>query len=176
LPANRSRACARAPRALGAALLLTVLLAACGGPAPAPLDVPATTTALAGDNATVVARQRLVPTFVAGRNATATVQTSDFRRIRALLQVRLADGGPATPPGAQVRLTVSNADTSAHQVVVRLYDRGAPLSTNAYSVAALQVAAGATASTLATARVPFATVAAQVLQIDGVWDFGPPGP
>ncbi|MGI8589048.1 MAG: hypothetical protein ACR2M0_15390 [Chloroflexia bacterium] len=165
---------------LVAACLLPVALAlGCdvGGP-PAP-DLPATATALAVDASTASAYKQLASTFVAGENAAATVGTGDFARIKPLLKVELRDGGKVTFAGREstsVDLAVTNGDTAAHRVVIRLYDRNSPLSTVGYSIGALDVPGGGTASTKATSLLPFSSIAAQIQQIDKDVDFRPPSP
>lgn len=164
---------------LGACLLPLALALGCDSGGPAPPDLPATSTALAYDAATSVAHQQLAGTFVAGENATTTAGLGLFERTKPLLKVTLKDAGTVLLAGLQttsVELTVTNADTAAHHIVIRLYDHNSLLSTTAYSIGALDVPAGGTASTKVTSSLPFAAIATQIQQIDKDADYRPPAP
>ncbi|HMA33377.1 MAG TPA: hypothetical protein VKY74_02770 [Chloroflexia bacterium] len=158
---------------------LAATLLGCDSAAPTPAGVPATLTAQAADNATAVVAQQLALTYVAATNATATVALTDFARLKPLIQVTLQPGPPVLLAGIQrtgLTVTVANRDQAAHHVVIRLYDRQAPLNTEGYSIAALDVPAGGSASTPANSARPFAVLAAQVQQIDALQDYRPPVP
>jgi hypothetical protein len=152
-------------------LLLLAALLGCD----APTSSTPTPSADLSARATDFAQQKdVAPTYFSMQDATATVTTALFQRVKPLLQVQLKEDGPATPPGTRVQITVTNGDQAAHTVVIRLFERTAPLDTRGYSVAAVTLAAGGTSTTTVTSPLPFAALAAQVLQIDGIWDFGPP--
>lgn len=166
-------------RRVGAGLLLAGALAGCDAGGPAPPDPAATVTAQAADAATVVALQHVRGTFAADENATATAGLAEFARIKPSLAVTLRDAGAVTEAGVAhtaVQVGVTNHDSAGHHLVIRLFERAAPLSLNHYSVGALDVAAGSTVTTTISSVLPFAAVAAQIQQIDTVWDFSPPAP
>ncbi len=113
-------------------------------------------------------------TYAVIRGTTTTENSAAFQRIKPLLKVQLQEITPAPAKGSQVQITVTNGDTAAHQIVIRLFARAAPLDPAAYAVGGVTVAAGATGSVTTTAPLPFADLAPQVLQIDGTWDFSAP--
>jgi ABC-type phosphate transport system substrate-binding protein len=138
---------------------------------------PATATAVSADNATVAARQPLAATYTADQQSTATAQNAQFAAIRPLITVQLQDQGATTDAGkdaTRVGITVQNADKTAHQVVVRVYYKDAPLNTQDYGVGSVNVPANGSADTSVVWPLPFKLAAAQVLQIDGIWDYSPP--
>ena len=160
--------------------LLALALVGCDPGGPAPVDPAATATAQAVDQATVGARQQIVKTFTANEQVTATAQAALFARIGPLIAIDLQDAGPiivAGTPMHEVRLNVTNHDQVAHQVVIRLYDKAEPLNLSAYSSSdSLAIPAGQTAIAGANTVLPFADVAAQLQQLDGIAVYGPPTP
>jgi hypothetical protein len=170
LPAGRKMLIYRALFLLAAGLLVAAALAGCD-PNAAPTPTPV------GDarGTAVVQRQVAEQTLVALNNATATVTSAEFARVKPLLGVQLKDAG-AVPGGTAVDIAVLNGDKLRHQVVVRLYDRTDPLNQERYRVGGLEVGAANSATLTLTTTVPFADLAPQVLQIDGVWDYSPPPP
>jgi hypothetical protein len=156
---------------VAASLLLAAGLIGCDSTTP-PTPVPPVDVRATAVNDRLVAEQ----TLVALKNATSTVTSSEFQRIKPLLQVSLKDAGSAAPGETQVEVTVTNGDRAAHRIVIRLYDRAQPLNAAAYAIGAVEVGPGAAGTTVVTAPLPFAAVAAQIQQIDGTWDFGPPAP
>jgi hypothetical protein len=158
-------------------LLAAVLLLAAGvvGCDPAPAAV--TPTPVVDARGTAVAeRQVAEQTLAAITNATTTVTTAAFARVKPLLEVQLKDAGAAGAAGTRVQILVRNGDETRHQVAIRLYDGTDPLNSEQYRVGVLEVEAANSATTTLTTTVPFAVLASQVLQIDGVWDFSPPPP
>jgi hypothetical protein len=149
----------------GGVLLLAALFGCDTGGSPTP-DARATDFA---------AQKEVALTYVVVQGTTTAEKNAAFARVKPLLTVALADAGAAPTGGSQVRITVTNGDTAEHTVVVRLFARAAPLDTSAYAVGSVTLAAGATGSTTITAPLPFAALAPQILQIDGTWDFSPPG-
>jgi hypothetical protein len=140
-------------------------------------NVPATATTISADDATVTARQPLAATYTADQLSTATAQNAQFAAIRPLITVQLQDQGAATDAGkdaTRIGITVQNADKVAHQVVVRVYYKDAPLNTQDYGVGAVRVPANSSAETSIVWALPFKLAAAQVLQIDNIWDNSPP--
>ena len=157
---------------LVAALFLAAGVVGCdlnpGAPTPPPGGDPRGTA--------LAQRQVAEQTLVALNNATATVTSAEFARVKPLLGVQLQDGGVAPGGGAAVQVVVLNGDKARHQVVVRLYDGSDPLNSERYRVGGLEVAAANSATLALTTTVPFANLASQVMQIDGVWDYSPPPP
>jgi ABC-type phosphate transport system substrate-binding protein len=138
---------------------------------------PATATAITADNATVTAREPLAATYSADQQSTATAQNAQFAAIRPLIQVQIQDQGTTTDAGkdaTRVGITVQNADKTAHQVVVRIYYKDAPLNTQDYGVGSVNVPASGSADTSVVWPLPFKLAAAHVLQIDNIWDYSPP--
>lgn len=138
---------------------------------------PATATAISADNATLTAGEPLAATYTADQQSTATAQNAQFAAIRPLITVQLHDQGTTTDAGkdaTRVGITVQNADKTAHQVVVRIYYKDAPLNTQDYGVGSVNVPANGSADTSVIWALPFKLAAAQVLQIDTIWDYSPP--
>ena len=151
--------------------LLLLVATACdlgaGGP-----NGPATATAVTADNATVTALQPLALTF------SARPTNHDHRAERAVRRPpppdhrATRDQGTTTDAGkdaTRIGITVQNGDKTAHQVVVRVYYKDAPLNTQDYGVGAVNVPANGSAATSVVWPLPFKLAAAQVLQIDNIW-------
>jgi hypothetical protein len=140
-------------------------------------NVPATATAVGAADATVTAREPLAATYTADQQSTATAQNAQFAAIRPLIKVQIQDQGAATDAGkdaTRIGITVQNADKVAHQVVIRIYYKDAPLNTQDYGVGSVNVPANGSADTSIVWALPFKLAAAQVLQIDNIWDYSPP--
>lgn len=156
--------------------LLLLATAACDF-GPSGPNVPATATAISAGDATVTAREPLAATYTADQQATATAQNAQFAAIRPLITVTLKDQGAATDAGkdaTRVGITVQNADKAPHQIVVRVYYKDAPLNTQDYGVAGVRVPPNSSAEASIVWALPFKLAAAQVLQIDNIWDNNPP--
>ncbi len=123
-----------------------------------------------------VQQQDVALTYAVIRSTSTTQNSAAFQRVKPLLKVQIQEIRPAPASGSQVAITVTNGDTAAHQIVIRLFARAAPLDPSAYAVGSVTLAAGATGSTTITAPLPFADLAPQILQIDGTWDFSAPVP
>src|SRR4051794_13696319 len=118
------------------ALLLMLTLLGCEGGGPVPVDPAATATAQVADQATLTARQGLVGTYGANANVTATAGAVVLARVRPLIGLDLQDAGPIILAGTTfqaVRLTITNRDSAPHHLVIRLYERTAPLNIRAYA-------------------------------------------
>jgi len=160
------------------ALLLMLTLLGCEGGGPVPVDPAATATAQVADQATLTARQGLVGTYGVNANVTATAGAVVLARVRPLIGLDLQDAWPIILAGTTfqaVRITVSNRDSAPHHLVIRLYERTAPLNIRAYASSdPFDVPAGGTAVAGANSPLPFASIAAQIQQLDGIVEYGPP--